>query len=85
MTRVYDATTAVLTQPSCLLSVTGAWREPLPGWIDNFNGPTGLITGFGKGLMRTMLCDENLVADFVPVDVPINMMITAAWHTAVHR
>ena len=66
-------------------SVTCAWREPLPGWIDNFNGPTGLIAGCGKGLMRTMLCDGKLVADIVPVDVPINLMITAAWHTAVHR
>ena len=65
--------------------MTCAWKEPLPGWIDNFNGPTGLIAGSGKGLMRTLLCDENLVADIVPVDVPINLMITAAWHTAVHR
>ncbi|KAF0294751.1 putative fatty acyl-CoA reductase [Amphibalanus amphitrite] len=65
--------------------VTCAWKEPLPGWIDNFNGPTGLIAGSGKGLMRTLLCDEDLVADIVPVDVPINLMITAAWHTAVHR
>jgi len=31
-----------------------------------------------------MLCREEMVADVVPVDVPINLMITAAWHTAVH-
>ena len=22
--------------------VTAAWREPLPGWVDNYNGPSGL-------------------------------------------
>ena len=22
--------------------VTAAWREPLAGWVDNFNGPSGL-------------------------------------------
>lgn len=63
--------------------VTCAWKEPLPGWVDNFNGPTGMIAGAGKGLMRTLLCHEELVADVVPVDVPINLMITAAWYTAV--
>lgn len=64
--------------------VTCAWKEPIPGWVDNFNGPTGMIAGAGKGLMRTLLCHEDMVADVVPVDVPINLMITAAWHTAVH-
>lgn len=24
--------------------VTAAWKEPFPGWIDNVNGPTGLLT-----------------------------------------
>ncbi|XP_037071461.1 putative fatty acyl-CoA reductase CG5065 [Pollicipes pollicipes] len=65
--------------------VTCAWKEPIPGWIDNFNGPTGMIASAGKGLMRTLLCSEEMVADVVPVDVPINLMITVAWHTAVHR
>ena len=22
--------------------VTAAWKEPLPGWIDNYNGPSGI-------------------------------------------
>ena len=26
-------------------SIIGAmWREPLPGWTDNLNGPTGIFT-----------------------------------------
>ena len=23
--------------------VVAAWQEPMPGWIDNFNGPTGTM------------------------------------------
>lgn len=61
--------------------VTCAWKEPLPGWVDNFNGPTGMLAGAGKGIIRTMLANTELVADVVPVDVPINLMIVAAWHT----
>lgn len=26
-------------------SVIPIWREPLPGWTDNINGPTGLLIG----------------------------------------
>lgn len=65
--------------------VTAAWREPLPGWVDNINGPTGLVLAVGKGVMRTMLYDESAAADLIPVDTVINLMIATAWHTAVHR
>lgn len=59
--------------------VTAAWREPLRGWVDNINGPTGLVLAVGKGIMRTMLYDGNAIADLIPVDAVINVMITAAW------
>ncbi|KAF9800010.1 hypothetical protein SFRURICE_016696 [Spodoptera frugiperda] len=28
--------------------VTAAWKEPIPGWVDNLNGPTGIVIGSGK-------------------------------------
>ncbi|XP_069702736.1 putative fatty acyl-CoA reductase CG5065 [Periplaneta americana] len=65
--------------------VTAAWQEPIPGWVDNLNGPTGLLASAGKGILRTILCYRNLVADFVPVDNVINLLITVAWHTATAR
>lgn len=34
---------------------------------------------------RTMLCHENKVADLIPVDLVINLMICVAWKTATHR
>lgn len=65
--------------------VAAAWKEPIAGWVDNLNGPTGLILGCGKGVIRTILCNGKMVADLIPVDVPINMMITVAWYTATLR
>jgi fatty acyl-CoA reductase len=68
-----------------LLTVTAAWKEPIPGWVDNLNGPTGLIAGAGKGVLRTILCYRDLVADLIPVDIAINLLISVAWHTATAR
>lgn len=68
-----------IVRPSIVLS---SFREPVAGWVDNWNGPTGIIAAAGKGFFRTMLCHENKVADFVPVDIVINLMICAAWRTA---
>jgi len=60
--------------------VTAAWMEPVPGWIDSINGPSGLYIAAGKGLLRSMIGDHRVVADVVPVDLPINMMIAVAWY-----
>lgn len=57
----------------------------MAGWVDNWNGPTGLVSAVGKGLFRTMLCEANYVADMVPVDIVINLMIAAAWRTATAK
>uniref|UniRef100_A0A8D3DJ94 Fatty acyl-CoA reductase n=1 Tax=Scophthalmus maximus TaxID=52904 RepID=A0A8D3DJ94_SCOMX len=54
-------------------SIVGAsWKEPFPGWIDNFNGPSGIFIAAGKGILRTMRASNDAVADLVPVDVVIN-------------
>lgn len=31
------------------LVVISTLSEPMPGWIDNFNGPVGLLVASGKG------------------------------------
>ncbi|XP_061767965.1 fatty acyl-CoA reductase 1 isoform X2 [Nerophis ophidion] len=67
-------------------SIVGAsWQEPFPGWIDNFNGPSGVFIAAGKGILRTMRANNDAVADLIPVDVVINLMLAAGWYTAVHR
>ncbi|XP_018022650.2 putative fatty acyl-CoA reductase CG5065 [Hyalella azteca] len=65
--------------------VSAAWREPIPGWVDNLNGPTGLIVGVGKGMLRSIHCHGELVADLIPVDIPINLLIVTACYTAMRR
>ncbi|CAF1161824.1 unnamed protein product [Adineta ricciae] len=63
--------------------VGSSWREPIAGWIDNYNGPSGLVVATGKGMLRAMLGSSTAIADIVPVDVCVNMMIAIAWNTAI--
>ncbi|XP_053621926.1 putative fatty acyl-CoA reductase CG5065 [Plodia interpunctella] len=72
----------VIARPSI---VTAALREPLVGWVDNLNGPTGLLVGAGKGVIRTMHCNEDYVADVVPVDIVVNACILLAYCTALEK
>lgn len=70
----------IIVRPSI---VTAIWRDPIPGWIDNVNGATGLIALGAKGLLRSMCGDLKRVrADLVPVDVVANTLIVAAWYRA---
>ena len=39
----------------------------------------------GKGIGRIMMCRADGVADIVPVDIAINLIIAAAWSTATER
>ncbi|CAL1532097.1 unnamed protein product [Lymnaea stagnalis] len=67
-------------------SIVGAsWEEPFPGWVDNLNGPTGLLAAIGKGLLFIMHGNVYCTADVIPVDTATNAMIAVAWHTAVNR
>lgn len=72
--------------PVCIVRpsiVTATSKEPLPGWVDNLNGPTGLISGVGKGLLRALKVNPDLVGDLIPVEFPINLMIVAACYRAI--
>nr|XP_039270770.1 fatty acyl-CoA reductase 1-like [Styela clava] len=72
----------VIVRPSI---VTSSWKEPMAGWCDSMNGPVGLVITFGKGLLRTMLGKRSAAANFVPVDVPINLMLAGAWKNVTQR
>lgn len=61
------------------LPVVPIWKDPLPGWTDNLYGPTGLLIAAGKGILRTMFCDPEGFADFVPADVVANAFICGTW------
>ena len=72
--------------PTCVVRpsiVVPAWHEPYPGWTDTYNGPTGLMTAAGTGLLRVIRGSPLKKCDIVPVDIVVNMLIVAAWQT--HR
>ncbi|XP_058414560.1 fatty acyl-CoA reductase 2-like isoform X2 [Diceros bicornis minor] len=67
-------------------SIVGAtWQEPFPGWVDNLNGPNGIIIATGKGLLRALRATPKDVLDVVPVDIVVNLTLAVGWYTAVHR
>ncbi|CAH0601898.1 unnamed protein product [Chrysodeixis includens] len=66
----------VIIRPSIVISSVS---EPTPGWIENFNGPVGLMVAAGKGIMRSSYSDPDLIADYMPVDISIKAFISAAW------
>ncbi|XP_014251336.1 putative fatty acyl-CoA reductase CG5065 isoform X2 [Cimex lectularius] len=65
--------------------VTAAWQEPFPGWVDNISGITGIMMEIGRGTIRSIICDEKYLVDIIPVDIVVDSLIVAAWHTANFR
>lgn len=59
--------------------VTAAWKSPFPGYIEGLNGPTGLMIGAGKGVIRSMHCNPDYNSEAVPVDITINAIISLAF------
>lgn len=57
-------------------------KEPLPGWIESINGPTGLIIGGARGVIRSMYCNPDNSSTIIPVDTAINGMIAAGFERA---
>ncbi|XP_055548928.1 putative fatty acyl-CoA reductase CG5065 isoform X7 [Wyeomyia smithii] len=68
--------------PVCIVRpsiVCPANKEPVEGWVDNLNGPVGIMVAGGKGIMRSMLCNGEYNAEVIPVDIAINGLITIAY------
>lgn len=65
------------------VSVVAVYKEPIQGWVDNLNGPTGILIGGGKGVIRSMHCNTDLVADIVPVDMVINALLIYGWKMGI--
>ncbi|XP_058816569.1 putative fatty acyl-CoA reductase CG5065 isoform X2 [Topomyia yanbarensis] len=71
--------------PICIVRpsiVTGAIKEPFPGWIDNVYGITGIMMEIGRGTISSIMCDQKCVMDVIPVDIVCNTLIAAAWENA---
>lgn len=62
--------------------VAPAKKEPVHGWIDNYNGPAGLGLLGALGILRVFEWQGEALVDIVPVDLIANGLIAIAWHTA---
>lgn len=65
--------------------MTASYKEPVPGWVDNINGATGLMIGAGKGVIRSMLCNANYMSDIMPCDMVVNATIALAWQVGTEK
>ncbi|KAI1705669.1 male sterility protein domain-containing protein [Ditylenchus destructor] len=69
----------IIVRPSIIGAI---WKEPLPGWTDNVNGPTGMFVAVGKGVLTNMCGSVKSKADMIPVDIVSSCLIVAAAHRA---
>jgi len=60
-------------------------KEPVPGWINSTNGPSGFLMGAAKGVIRRLPLSLDVVYDYIPVDMVINELIVAAWYAGTHK
>lgn len=73
---------AVIFRPSIVIPIRA---DPIPGWTDNINGPTGLLIGAGKGVIRTMYCNSSGYGDYLPVDFAVNGIFIGSWNYIANK
>jgi fatty acyl-CoA reductase len=56
--------------------------EPVVGWFNNLYGPLSITAGAVAGVLKSMYCNGDVVADVVPVDMAVNSAIAVAWDVA---
>lgn len=59
--------------------VVSTYKEPIPAWINNLYGPTGVVAGAGTGVLRALHASPTTNANIVPVDMCVNALIATAW------
>ncbi|XP_047542658.1 putative fatty acyl-CoA reductase CG5065 isoform X1 [Vanessa atalanta] len=65
--------------------VVSSLKNPYPGWIENLNGPSGVIAAAGKGLLHVFSRKPGARADLLPVDIAIDTLLAVGWETAVDK
>lgn len=62
----------------------GSRYDPLPGWMDNLNGPAGLWAAAYKGILRAYPLGDA-VMDTIPVDFATKIMLLASWKKGIGK
>ena len=70
--RSRNGVPTVVIRPSVIES---SLAEPSPGWLDGLRMADPLIVAIGKGRLRSLPLDANVVLDLVPVDLVVNALL----------
>ncbi|MCZ6768609.1 MAG: AMP-binding protein [Acidobacteria bacterium] len=62
----------VIIRPSVIES---SLSEPTPGWLDGLRMADPLIVAIGKGRLRSLPLDADVILDLVPVDMVVNALL----------
>ncbi|CAH2235427.1 jg13285 [Pararge aegeria aegeria] len=73
--------TIAIARPSIVMPT---YKEPLPGWVDNKNGPTGALYAAARGVTHTSYC-KNTQMDVIPLDTVVNGCILLAYTTGLEQ
>lgn len=71
----------VIVRPSI---IGCSYRDPFPGWVDALTAAGGLLLTASLGVVREVLCDKDLIADVIPVDYVVNIILKALFKTQQH-
>lgn len=67
----------IIVRPSI---ITPTYSDPQPGWVNDYNGLGGLLIAIGKGVLRSIYCNERYHGDFIPVDIAIHGVMMCTWN-----
>lgn len=62
----------LLVRPSI---ISGAWKEPVPGWTDTISAAGGISLGGGIGIINWVHGHGDNLADLIPVDIVSNIIV----------
>ena len=72
--RVREGRPTTIIRPSIIES---SLSEPTPGWLDGLRMADPLIAAIGKGRLRSLPLDPEVVIDLVPVDMVVNVLLAS--------
>ncbi|XP_065075703.1 fatty acyl-CoA reductase wat-like [Ochlerotatus camptorhynchus] len=62
--------------------VTSAYQEPIPGWVDNFNGISGMCLPMIQGKFYCCMAERKIPSHTVPVDYCVAAMLAVGAENA---
>ncbi|CAH1983492.1 unnamed protein product [Acanthoscelides obtectus] len=77
-----DKIPAVIFRPSIIVH---ADSEPMPGWVDNMNGPFALAVAGLMGVACIFYAKKDSYLDFISVDNVVKGMLGATWETGLRK